>query len=685
LESRVAPGAVEEPEDKKRMYLAATAAAILWLIHYLPFLFPYARLWGINHLLFLPTVWAYGYFVGGCLILLIFIPAARNTVSKLYRSVAESLFERRPRIVLILFAVGAAAIFWIFRSPIKLLGDSQAVIANIGNEIPVIVKWSEKASVYIVYAVSKLLPSTGAELGRDAYEIVSVVSGSLTLLFAGGIACELAETSVRRLFIFALILFAGWIVLFFGYTENYPLFWIFMTGYIYYGIKYIKGRSNLLWPTVFLLAAIPIHTQALFFSVSYLILLFSRGRARRFYARRKKIVWAAAAFLAVAGMAVFAVAYRDSLQFSLMIIPLLRGRPMTPGYWLLSPAHLLDIVNEFLLVAPLLPVLAILGWKSPRSIIADKSGLFLGVLGLGGLVFIFTIDPKLGMARDWDLFAFAGLPPLLLFARNVAQTKDGHSGIYAAVVLAAGLMVLPWVATNLRFQPAVDDFKFMLNLDLPRCRSAIIVLRQMYLVGGDSTTADSLDRVINREFPSIHLCRNAEELIRQGRFDEAKILIDSLETRDPTMVEFLTMRGYWNLKRHDYYAALKDHEQAAKLQDCNPLAEANVAGVYFALHRYEPMIEALRRGQRYDPNSKEILVGLAAGFNAMKDYDSATAYARKLMELYPDEPDAYYIFGMTALITGRAETARSHLGRYLELAPEGPYAKSAKEALRKLK
>ena len=106
-----------------------------------------------------------------------------------------------------------------------------------------------------------------------------------------------------------------------------------------------------------------------------------------------------------------------------MIIPLFKGHPMTPGYWLFSPAHLLDIVNEFLLVTPLLPVLTILGWKSPKAIIDDGTSLFFGVLGLGGLIFMFIIDPKLGMARDWDLFALVAFPWLLLFARNVLQTQ----------------------------------------------------------------------------------------------------------------------------------------------------------------------------------------------------------------------------------------------------------------------
>ncbi len=674
------------PGYRFRLSAALAVAVVLWLLHLLPFALPHARLWGVNHLLFLPPAWAYGYFAGGVLILLlILIPGIRNVASRSYASLAASLLEHRPRTKLILFTILAAAVFWIFRTPIKLLGDSQAVIANIGNGIPVVLKWSETASVYIVHAVSTLVPVSGSDRGQYAYEIVSVLSGALTILFAGGIAHELAETAVRRLFILAMTLFAGWIVLFFGYAENYPLTWIFMTAYIYYGIRYIKGRSRLVWPTIFLLAAIPIHAQALFFALSYPVLLFSRGRARQFYARRKKTVWAAAVFLTLAGVAVFVLKYVNSLQFSLMVIPFFKGHPMMPGYWMFSPAHIMDIVGEFLLVAPLLPVLMILGWKPSRTIIADTCGLFLGALGIGGLIFILLIDPKLGMARDWDLFALVGLPWVLLFAGNVAPTEDKHPGVYAAVILAAGLMLIPWVATNLRFQPSIDYFKFALNLDLPRSRSGIIVLRQMYLAGGDSLTADSLGRAVDREFPSIHLCRDADELIQRGQLDKAKILIDSLELFDPTMFEFLTLRGYWNLERRDYNAALEDFKQVATLQEGNVMAEMNLANVYFILRRFEPMMAALRRGQKYDPHSDKILAGLAAAFSTMKEYDSAGVYATRLMELYPDEPDAYYFTGMTAFYAGRVEVARSHLKRYLQMAPNGPYAGSANEALEKLK
>jgi tetratricopeptide (TPR) repeat protein len=686
LENKVVRATDEPSSYGKRAYAALIVAIVLWLIRYLPFLLPRARLWGINHLLFLPSGWTYGYFLGGCLILLtIFIPAARNIVSRLYESLAESLFDGRSRLKLILFAVAAAAVFWIFRLPIKLLGDSQTLIANIGNEIPVILKWSERASVYIVYTVAKILPVSGIERGRYAYEVVSVMSGAFTILFVGMIAYELAETAGRRLFLFMLMLFSGWIILFFGYTENYPILWIFMTGYIYYGIKYTWGRCNLLWPTVFLLAAIVIHLQALFFALSYPVLFFSRGRARRFYARRKKTVWAAAVILAVLGVAAFFNRYRNSLEFSLMIIPFFTGRPMTPNYWLFSPSHLLDIVNEYVLVTPLLPALGILGWKSPRAILTDKTGLFLGVLGLGGLAFIFIIDPKLGMARDWDLFALVGLPWLLLFARNVVERQRIHSGLYPAVILASGLIVLPWIATNLNYQPAVDYYKFALNLDLPRSRSGLMVLRQMYLAVGDSATADSLQLVVNQEFPATHLYPDAEKLIRQGRFKEAKILIDSLEMSDPTMISFMTLRGYWNLQRGDYQAALDDLEQAATLGKYNAKALVNLAGAYYALHRYKEMMQALRRGQRLDPNEKDILVALAAGFNTLGNYDSAAVYAKKLIDLYPDDPETYYILGLTAFKTGRTEAARSQLERYLDMAPRGSYAKSAEILLRNLK
>jgi tetratricopeptide (TPR) repeat protein len=207
----------------------------------------------------------------------------------------------------------------------------------------------------------------------------------------------------------------------------------------------------------------------------------------------------------------------------------------------------------------------------------------------------------------------------------------------------------------------------------------------MYLNAGDSTTADSLDQVVNQEFPSMHLYPEAKKLVQQGRFDKAKILIDSLETLDPTMVEFLTIRGYWNLERRKYYAALEDLKQAAILGKYDPQILANLAGVYFALHRYEAMMKVLRRGQRRNPNSKDVLLGFAVGFYTMNNYDSAAVYANRLMEEHPDESDAYFILGMTAYKTGQADRAQAILRRYLEMAPHGTYAKRVENVLQKLK
>ena len=100
--------------------------------------------------------------------------------------------------------------------------------------------------------------------------------------------------------------------------------------------------------------------------------------------------------------------------------------PGTPDYTLFSPTHLWDIANQLLLLIPILPALLIIAFLRPmRSF--EPFDLFLLFFSIGGLVFLFGIEPGLGMARDWDLFALSGVGPLLFLIRRMKpEERPSH-------------------------------------------------------------------------------------------------------------------------------------------------------------------------------------------------------------------------------------------------------------------
>lgn len=667
------------------LWITVVFAILLWLLHLLPFLMPNARLWGISHLLFVPPVYRYIFIFGGLLSLTLLLPPLRETGGKIYAAVAGMLFEKSNRIKWSAVAIAALVIFWLGRLPIFLMGDSYSIIENIGNDLPVIFKWSEIGAIYLADSVAQILPIKGSKLGEYAYGIISVVSGAATVYLFCALAFELSNRAAGRMLIFCLSIFAGWMVLFFGYTENYPVLWPFMTAYIYFGVRYLNHKGNLIPPTLMLLLALILHMQVIFFLISYPVLVAARGRGAQLYHRFKKRLWGAAALAAIAAAVIFVQKYQSSLELRLYIIPFLKGRPSYPDYYLFSTAHLLDIVNQLLLLAPLLPLLIVLGRRGWRSLYKDKINVFLMLLSLGGFCFLFILDPKLGMARDWDLFALCGLPPMLLFARNAVNMAKTLSAVYPALVLISLVMVMPYVATNLNRQPAVDYYKYALNLDLPRSRTGLVILRRMALAENDTLQADSIGEVIKASFPAARLAQLAHNLADRGRYEEAMVLADSMAMFDPNSVELYNLRGLVNLKLGRYASAVQDLEIAARMGRYDARALASLASAYNHLMKYDLMLETLRKGQKRDPNLGEINQGLMAAFYMTERYDSALAYAEIVIKKWAMYENAYFVAGRSAYELGMMTEAAGYLEKFVELAPDGPARTRAMEYLDKLR
>jgi Flp pilus assembly protein TadD len=656
----------------------------LWGLHLLALLLPTARLWGISHLLFLPPVYLYLFLIGGLLSLALLFPPLRSAGENIYTAVAKSLFEKPFRNRWLIVAVAAMLIFWFGRLPVFLLGDSYSIIENIGNELPVIFKWSEIGAIYLADTVARMLPISGSRLGEYAYGILSVISGAATIYLFCALAFELSSRAAGRFLIFCLLIFAGWIILFFGYTENYPVLWPFMTAYIYFGVRYINHKGSLIQPTLMLLLALVLHLQSLFFLISYPVIITARGGGARFYHRYKKLIWPAAAMVAVAAVILFIQKYHSSLELRLYITPLLKGHPAAPHYSLFSPAHLLDIVNQILLLVPLLPLLVALGWSGRKALVKDKTNFFLLLMSLGGLIFLFIIDPKLGMARDWDLFALCGLPPTLLFARLVAYKGKVRSALYPVLILVSMVTVMPFVATNLNRRPAIDYYKYTLNLDLPRSRTGLTILYQMAVAENDTIQADSIKEVVGASFPAARMAQQAHALADLGRYKEAMILVDSMAMFDPNSVELYNLRGLVNLKLGKYSSAVQDLEIAAQMgrYDARPLA--SLASAYNHLRKFDRMLDALQRGQKRDPNSTEINEGLMTAFYMTKQYDSALTYAKTVLNDRPNYDGAYFVAGNSSYTLGDVVGAKEYLEKYVELAPDGPRKTQVVEYLNSL-
>ena len=662
---------------------AIVLLAAIWFSHWLPFIFPSARLWGINHLLFLPLWARIGYAVGGGVLLSFFLPSLRKIYTTIYGRLADSVFKGQAPIRWAIIALASVALFWLLKPSVFFLGDSYSVAANIGNDIPVIYKWSEIGAIFTAGTLAHLFPHSSFETGRLVYAIISVMAGGFSVYLMFALANLLGESNRQRLFIWSVMVLAGWMVLFFGYTENYPILWPFFLAFVYTSVKYLKGKGRLIGPVLFLMLSLVMHLQVLFFLASFLIILFARGKGARFYYQNKAAVWGG--ILIIAGAAIFSAIkiFTNSLEFQLSLIPLFTPRPPVFDYRLFSLAHAMDIANQLLLISPLLPVLIAAAWMGWKSLLASKIDYFFGLLTIGGIAFLFIIDPKLGMGRDWDLFALAFLAPTIwMLARAVDRIPESW---YGMISVSALILVLPFTITQLKTQPALDNYTYLLGLDISRARTGLILLMDYYRDNNRAASADSLDLVLKRSFPEYTLVPMAYSYMEAGNVREASRIADSLSKINPYSNEVLNLRGNLYLSTGQYDKAISDFKIAAALGRYDAKMLAALASAYNFERNFAKALDILRDAQKRNPDSFDVNETFATSYFGMGGYDSALAYSQKCIQLDANAANAYMMAGFCAYRMRRNDLARQYLETFLDKDPQSALRDHVEKTLSSLR
>jgi hypothetical protein len=176
--------------------------------------------------------------------------------------------------------------------------------------------------------------------------------------------------------------------------------------------------------------------------------------------------------------------WRLSPGLSDIFVPLFKGRPYAPEYTLFSSPHLLDIINQHLLLSPAGIVLFLGIAAGYKRTIKSKDAviIFLIIVSSAQLVYHFLMEPKLLALRDWDLFSAVGIGYTLLgvylFISSIQSRK------YSAVVLVftSILCTLPWFLLNANEEKAIARFKNFLDSNTKRSYSGRIFLTNYYEV-----------------------------------------------------------------------------------------------------------------------------------------------------------------------------------------------------------
>jgi hypothetical protein len=247
----------------------------------------------------------------------------------------------------------------------------------------------------------------------------------------------------------------------------------------------------------------------------------------------------------------------------------------------LAPRHFADIANELLMLLPIAPVIATMGWLGRR---AERAGgrdpirekattkdpaswfshpvewQFVGTILVGCALYVFFFRPEIGMARDWDLFTMAtvGLVPFSLLALNRyvrigGLTTDTTARFAVPSLVLVVVMSVAWVGINASTNRTIDRFQRILAYDKAH---AAYAWENLAILEHDRGNLDAAIRtmetaIANGNNPR-HSVRLAVYLEEAKRIDEAIALVEKVLARRPDydkaryrLTVFLEKKGDW--------------------------------------------------------------------------------------------------------------------------------------------
>jgi tetratricopeptide (TPR) repeat protein len=337
-----------------------------------------------------------------------------------------------------------------------------------------------------------------------------------------------------------LLLTSGAIQLGFGYVESYPLLHLLVLCYLGFGWvaldaamtgqRHLTRRALLLHSLIVL--AISAHLSAIALLPAHAYLMARMARSSGVW--RTGMMQFPGAIAAI-GLMLIAGATGAAIRIERMAIDS-AVLPWRGPYSLLSPAHVLDFVNEMALVIPAFLPLALANAR-PSRFLGDARHAFLALAVLGTAGLAFAINPLLGMARDWDLVSLFWLPSTMLLVAGMVRARAVNVRSSMAIVATACLCAAPWILVNHDVDAASARFLHLLAMDRNRPGTAYgyeILATQLRYRGQHQDAVLALESALELRASSKRL---------QGQLAHAKLLLARDHVRHHRLVEALSVLG----------------------------------------------------------------------------------------------------------------------------------------------
>lgn len=618
---------VTKQNNRYRLVLAAYAATVVGIL--VSSFFTDLRLWGFS--------W-YGYFGGsGRAMLLLVAAAAPLVLTKLRDDSSSPAHSDRPFLwpaIAVILVAGAS--FYLLRAQTHFLGDGYLLLGRLARGHAPIRPWNP-GIYWIQNGLNQLLGNSGQDSALASFQIISIGSGVLFLTAAAATASRLYQRLKPRILFLLGVACGGYSLMFFGHVENYPVFVLAVGLFGLMGLLASKDKLHPLWTLIPLLAALPLHPFSAAIVPAAVYLIVRPTRFGRYVASLPPWIKASAALIVVGVIAyAFYYVYSTSYFFRFAIVPFAQNQFTVEGYTMLSWKHLLDLANLLGLLQPALLLTGVLlFWR--KSSMRQPAYRFLLLMLVGSLGIAFLFDAKLGMPRDWDLFAFTGIPLVLLTLTAALDRPQRSTVTLRAVALTVTLGFLILIPRALI--PATPDMSIALLDDYSRL--------DIYKNGGG--------RFLLLDYLDSH-----------GRRAEAERR--RTENASVAAFEFLDRDGQSLMRQGNIAAAMAKYHELLRDFPAYSNAWTNLGICHYQMRAYDSAVSCLRISDGLNPYNPDAYHYLALSLYASGHDEEAEERWRDVMWLRSSDYRPYVYLLLMYDYAGRTDNYETLADSVLTLA-----------------
>jgi len=272
------------------------------------------------------------------------------------------------------------------------------------------------------------------------------------------------------------------------------------------------------------------------------------------------------------------------------------------NYHLLSPSHILDLVNLLFLVCPF--GCLVLCFLFPKPTFKSNSQFaFLLTATCFPFAAIAVANPEIGFFRDWDAFSFFAIPCTMAsfyLLQNHCETPKSWPPVGNLFVLSACLHTLLWVGININEQKSIQRFEAILKTD----------------------TVPPIATAFSWETLGIYYRNN-------NQTDQAQTAYLNAHQKDPKNPRYLNALGTISLNKNDIDNALYYFRKSLVINPNLAASQANIGNIFFQQSLFDSAKSYYEQAIRNGLSDPQLYNQLSATYQALGNAEKANDWLLK--------------------------------------------------------